>query len=43
MFPTGLVTTSLDRAFPALYEWQQWGLRARPQITDPPPARPRCR
>jgi hypothetical protein len=43
LFPTGLVTTSLDRAYPALREWQQWGLRARPQIDDPPPARPRCR
>ena len=27
MFPTGLVTTDLTRAYPALKEWQQWGLR----------------
>ena len=43
VFPTGLVTTALDRPYPALREWQQWGLRARPQIDDPPPRRPRCR
>jgi hypothetical protein len=42
LFPTGLVTTALDRPYPALREWQQWGLRARPQIDDPPPSRPRC-
>ena len=43
VFPTGLVTTALDRAYPALYEWQQWGLRARPSPNDAPPRRARCR
>ena len=28
VFPTGLVTTDLARAYPALKEWQQWGLEA---------------
>ena len=39
MFPTGLVTTDLTRAYPALKEWQQWGLRARERPEDPPPAK----
>ena len=42
VFPTGLVTTDLLRAYPALKEWQQWGLRARERPADPPPARARC-
>ena len=42
VFPTGLVTTDLTRAYPALKEWQQWGLRARERPEDPPPAKPRC-
>ena len=42
VFPTGLVTTDLTRAYPALKEWQQWGLRARRRPADPPPAKPRC-
>ena len=42
VFPTGLVTTDLTRAYPALKEWQQWGLRARERPEDPPPATPRC-
>jgi hypothetical protein len=36
LFPTGLVTTDLSRARPALREWQAWGARADP--ADPPPA-----
>ncbi len=43
VFPTGLVTTGLDRAYPALYEWQQWGLRKRAQLDERPPAGARCR
>jgi hypothetical protein len=43
VFPTGLVTTDLSRAYPALKEWQQWGLRARERPEDPPPPAPRCR
>jgi hypothetical protein len=43
VFPTGLVTTALDRAYPALWEWQQWGLRERPDLRDRPPRRARCR
>jgi hypothetical protein len=43
VFPTGLVTTALDRAYPALWEWQQWGLRERPSPEDAPPRRARCR
>jgi hypothetical protein len=43
LFPTGLVTTALDRAYPALREWQSWGMKARPRPEDPSPARPRCR
>jgi hypothetical protein len=42
IFRTGLVSTSLDRAFPALREWQAWGGTARPTPEDPPPSRPRC-
>jgi hypothetical protein len=42
VFRTGLVTTTLDRAFPVLSEWQAWGGSARPQPTDPPPAHARC-
>jgi hypothetical protein len=36
------VTTSLDRAFPVLREWQAWGGTARSSPQDPPPRRPRC-
>ena len=32
-FPTGLVTTKLDRAYPALALWQAWGAR---EPGDPP-------
>jgi hypothetical protein len=35
-FPTGLVTTDLTRARPALREWRAWGARDDP--TDPAPA-----
>jgi hypothetical protein len=35
LFPTGLVTTDLQRARPALSEWQAWG--DRPQPDSPPP------
>jgi hypothetical protein len=35
-FPTGLVTTDLRRARPALREWQAWG--ARPTPASPPPS-----
>ena len=42
VFPTGLVTTDLARAYPALREWQQWGLRVRPRPEDRPPAEPAC-
>jgi hypothetical protein len=35
LFPTGLVTTDLARARPALREWQAWGAREDP--ADPPP------
>ncbi len=35
-FPTGLVTTDLARARPALAEWQAWGGDRAPD--DPPPA-----
>ena len=42
VFPTGLVTTDLTRAYPALKEWQQWGLEARERPEDPPPSAPRC-
>jgi hypothetical protein len=36
LFPTGLVTTDLSRARPALAEWRAWG--ERPSPTSPPPA-----
>jgi hypothetical protein len=39
LFPTGLVTTDLRRARPALREWQAWGARPRP---DAPPPRSTC-
>jgi len=42
VFRTGLVTTSLDRAFPVLKEWQAWGGTARPKPTDPPPSHAHC-
>ena len=42
VFPTGLVTTNLELAYPALREWQQWGLKQRPSPQDPPPARDAC-
>jgi len=42
IFRTGLVTTALDRAFPALREWQAWGGTARPDPTDPPPSHAHC-
>ena len=42
VFPTGLVTTDLARAYPALRAWQQWGLRARTRPEDRPPANPAC-
>jgi len=42
IFPTGLVTTSLEKPFPVLREWQAWGGQARPRAEDPPPAEPRC-
>lgn len=35
LFPTGLVTTDLSRARPALREWQAWG--ARPLAASRPP------
>ena len=35
-FPTGLVTTDLTRARPALREWRAWGSRDDP--AEPPPA-----
>jgi hypothetical protein len=36
LFPTGLVTTDLARARPALWEWQAWG--RRPRFSSPPPS-----
>jgi hypothetical protein len=42
VFPTGLVTTDLTRAYPALRAWRQWGMRARERPEAPPPARPEC-
>ena len=36
LFPTGLVTTDLARARPALREWQAWGTRAAPDGPVPP-------
>jgi hypothetical protein len=38
LFPTGLVTTALDRAYPALGEWTGWGMGARPDPDDAAPA-----
>jgi len=40
LFRTGLVSTSLETAFPTLGLWQAWG--ARRAATDPPPPA-RCR
>jgi hypothetical protein len=42
IFRTGLVSTELDKAYPALHEWQAWGGTARPQPTDPPPSHAHC-
>ena len=42
VFPTGLVTTDLTRAYPALKEWQQWGLKARERPRTRRPPAPRC-
>ena len=42
LFPTGLVTTDLDRAYPALAEWQQWGMRARERPEDASARGRRC-
>ena len=36
LFPTGLVTTDLARARPALREWQAWGARDEPSAPPPP-------
>jgi len=36
LFPTGLITTDLARARPALKEWQAWGGRERPGAPPPP-------
>jgi hypothetical protein len=36
LFPTGLVTTDLARARPALREWQAWGRRDDPAERPPP-------
>jgi hypothetical protein len=36
-FPTGLVTTSLGEAYPALAEWQRWGAKLRPEPQVEPP------
>jgi hypothetical protein len=38
IFPTGLVTTALDRAYPTLALWQAWGARERPGERPPPGA-----
>ncbi|MGI8622395.1 MAG: hypothetical protein ACR2NB_02660 [Solirubrobacteraceae bacterium] len=38
-YPTGLVTTDLGAAYPALAEWQAWGARPDPAAAPP---RPRC-
>jgi len=35
LFPTGLVTTDLRRARPALREWQAWGARPTPASQPP--------
>ena len=42
LFRTGLVTTDLARAYPALAEWKQWGMEARPRPTDPAPPAAAC-
>ncbi len=42
IFPTGLVTTSLNKAYPVLSEWQAWGGAARPSPEAPPPPQPQC-
>jgi hypothetical protein len=42
IFPTGLVTADLTSAYPALHEWQAWGMEARPKPEDPPPASDSC-
>ena len=34
-FPTGLVSTELDRAYPALKEWQAWGGDREPAGPEP--------
>jgi hypothetical protein len=39
-FPTGLVSTDLTRALPALAVWKAWG--ARPTPTAPPPGSAGC-
>ena len=36
-FPTGLVTTDLTQAYPALKEWQAWGGDREP-VEAPPPS-----
>jgi hypothetical protein len=36
LFPTGLVTTDLVRARPALAEWQAWGGERAPDAPPPP-------
>jgi hypothetical protein len=36
LFPTGLITTDLTRARPALREWQAWGAREDPAAPPPP-------
>jgi hypothetical protein len=42
VFPVGLVTTDLTRAYPVLREWQQWGMTRRGNPSDPPPAKAAC-
>ncbi|MGH2948324.1 MAG: hypothetical protein ACRDPC_19060, partial [Solirubrobacteraceae bacterium] len=37
-FPTGLVSTDLRHARPALAEWQAWGARPSPDVPAPQPA-----
>jgi hypothetical protein len=41
LFPTGLITTDLRRARPALREWQAWGARDDPSDAPPPSTCPR--
>ncbi len=38
LFPTGLVDPALERAYPALAEWQAWGTAQRPEPGARPPA-----